>query len=95
MNIDALKTAPIVAVTPDEKEVPVTAVIQTTPVDTTRVARNEARVASNNAVDKNEPAQLPKTAGTLPLFIATGIAAAGLAFGLWAFAKRPATVSVR
>jgi hypothetical protein len=85
----ALKTVPIVAVTPDEKEVPVTTVIQTTPVAVATVARND------NAVASNEPAQLPKTAGTLPLFIALGIAAVGLAFGLAAFAKRPVTVSVR
>lgn len=90
----ALKTAPIVAVTPDEKEVPVASVIQTTPVDTTTVARNEARIASNDAV-RNQPAQLPKTASTLPLFIAMGIAAVGLAFGLRVFAKRAAAVSVR
>jgi hypothetical protein len=90
----ALKTAPIIAVTPDEKEVPVASVIQTTPVDTTSVARNETRIASNDAV-RNEPAQLPKTASTLPLFIAMGIAAVGLAFGLRVFATRAATVSVR
>jgi len=89
VDVAALRTAPIVAVTPDEKEVPVTAVIQTTPVAVTTVARNE------NPVARNEPAQLPKTASTLPLFIAMGIAAAGLAFGLHAFAKRPATMSVR
>ena len=89
VDVAALKTAPIVAVTPDEKEVPVTAVIQTTPVAVATVARNE------NAVASNEPAQLPKTASTLPLFIALGIAAVGLAFGLRAFAKRPVTVSVR
>jgi hypothetical protein len=89
VDVAALKTAPIVAVTPDEKEVPVTAVIQTTPVAVATVARNE------NAVASSEPAQLPKTASTLPLFIALGIAAVGLAFGLRAFAGRPVTVSVR
>jgi len=91
----ALRTAPIVAVTPDEKEVPVTAVIQTTPVDTTTVARTEARLSRNDAADRNVPAQLPKTASTLPIFITVGIAAVGLALGLRAFVKRPATVSVR
>ncbi|HUK37213.1 MAG TPA: hypothetical protein VLV86_25030 [Vicinamibacterales bacterium] len=95
VDVAALKTAPIVAVTPDEREVPVRAVIQTTPVDTSTVARNEARVNSKDAVVRNEPAQLPKTASSLPLFIAMGMAAAGLAFGLRLFAARPATVSVR
>jgi hypothetical protein len=88
-DVSVLKTAPIVAVTPDEKEVPVTAAIQTTPVAVAAVPRNETTVA------RNEPAQLPKTASTLPLFIVFGIAAIGLAFGLRTFAKRPATVSVR
>lgn len=88
-DVSVLKTAPIVAVTPDEKEVPVTAAIQTTPVAVAAVPRNE------NTLARNEPAQLPKTASTLPLFIAMGIAAVGLAFGLRAIAKRPATVSVR
>jgi len=75
----ALVAAPIVAVTPDEKEVPVVAAIQTTPVEP---------VAT---VARNEPAQLPKTASTLPFFIAIGIASLGLAFGLAAFGKRTAT----
>jgi len=89
VDVAQLKTAPIVAVTPDEKEVPVTAAIQTTPIAVATVARNE------NTVARTEPAQLPKTASTLPLFIAMGIAAVGLAFGLRVFAKRAATVSVR
>ena len=75
----ALVTAPIVAVTPDEKEVPVTAAIQTKPVEP---------VAT---IARNEPAQLPKTATTLPFFIAIAIASLALAFGLAAFGKRTAT----
>lgn len=95
-DVSALKTAPIIAVTPDEKEVPVTAVIQTTPVAVAAVARNANPVARNeNLVARNEPAQLPKTASTLPLFLVFGIAALGLALGLRAFSTRPATVSVR
>ena len=89
VDVAALKTAPIVAVTPDEKEVPVTAAIQTTPVAVGTVARNDAPIA------RDEPAQLPKTASALSLFIALGTAAVGLAFGLAAFAKRTATVPVR
>ena len=87
----ALVTAPIVAVTPDEKEVPLVAAIQTTPVaiQTAPVQEPVATVA------RNEPAQLPKTASSLSLFIVFGVASLGLAFGLTAFAKRRATVPVQ
>ena len=80
---EALKTVAIVAVTPEEKEVPVAEVIQTTPIE---------QVAT---VARNEPAaELPKTASTLPLFLFTGLASLVLAFGLSAFSKRTATVSI-
>jgi len=72
----ALVVAPIVAVTPEEKEVPVTAAIQT--------VQPEAVVASNEPA----PVELPHTASSLPLFIALGFASLGLAFGLAAFARR-------
>jgi hypothetical protein len=76
VTVEELKTAPIVAVTPEEKEVPVAAVIQTTPVEAT---------ASAPAA---EPAELPKTASTLPLIMLLGFASVGLALGLMAFGKR-------
>ncbi len=75
-----LETVAIVAVTPEETEVPVATVIQTAPA---------AVVASN------EPAQLPKTASTLPLFLLAGFASLALAFGFSAYGKRSLTVSVR
>jgi hypothetical protein len=76
-DVVALKAAPIVAVTPEEKEVAVTAVIQTTPVE---------RVAT---VASNEPRQqLPKTASTLPLLILFGFACLGVAAGLMVFGLR-------
>lgn len=82
-----LKTAPIVAITPEEKEVPVTAAIQTTPVEpVATVARNEPR---------NEPVELPKTASTLPLIVFFGAASLVLAFGLMAYGKGASGVSVR
>lgn len=77
----ALATAPIVAITPDKKEVPVAAAIQTTPVEPV------ATVASS------EPAQLPKTASMLPLLVLFGVALLGLAMGLTAFTRRK-TVSI-
>jgi LPXTG-motif cell wall-anchored protein len=79
-DVAVLKTAPIVAVTPEEKEVPVTAAIQTTPIEP------EATVASN------EPAQLPKTASSLPLFMLFGLVSLGLAFAVTAYSKRTVTV---
>ena len=67
---EVLATVAIVAVTPEEKEVPVVAVIQTTPIEA------EATVA------RNEPVELPKTASDLPLLAMIGFAALGVAFGL-------------
>jgi hypothetical protein len=66
---DALKTAPIVAITPDQKEVEVAQVIQTTPpVAQTPVTKTET--------------ELPKTASSMPLFALLGAASIGLALGL-------------
>jgi hypothetical protein len=75
-DVAALKTAPIVAVTPEEKEVPVTAAIQTTPVE---------RVGT---VARTEPRQLPKTASKLPLAVLFGLMSIGLAVGLMVFGLR-------
>lgn len=68
---DALKTAPIIAITPDEKEMPVTAVIQTTPDPTAKAADLE----------------LPKTASALPLIIILGLGSLGLALAVMVFGK--------
>jgi hypothetical protein len=81
-DIVTLKAAPIVAVTPEEKEVAVTSVIQTTPVE---------RVAT---VASHEPRQLPKTASALPLLILFGCACIGVAFGLLVFGLRRDVVAV-
>ena len=77
----ALVTAPIVAVTPEEKEVPVTAAIQTTPEPVATLARNE-------------PAQLPHTASSLPTVIVFGFASLALALGLMAYGRRSAPVAI-
>ena len=82
---DALKTVAIVAVAPDETEVPVATAIQTTPVEpAVVVARNEPA-----------PEELPRTASTLPLFLLGGFASLALALGLSAYGKRSLTVSAR
>jgi hypothetical protein len=78
----ALVAAPLVAVTPEEKQVPVTAASQTTPV---------APIAT---VARNEPPQLPKTASTLPLVVALGFMSLVVAFGLMIIGRRTAAVPV-
>lgn len=73
-----LKTASIIAVTPDQKEVPVEEAIQTTPPAATAtpvaVQKDSAPVA--------ETQQLPKTASTVPLIALLGLASLGVAFTL-------------
>jgi hypothetical protein len=70
-----LKTAPLVAVTPEEKEVPVEEVIATTPP----AAEQTAPLVAQNT-------SLPKTASSLPLIALLGIASLGFAFVLKRFA---------
>jgi hypothetical protein len=67
---EELASAPIVAVTPEQQEVPVATVIQTAPAASTEVASNEA------------PAELPQTASTLPLIAFLAMASIGFAFML-------------
>jgi len=69
----AMKTVPIVAVTPDEKEVAVSTVIETTPpVEVAQVTERK---------------QLPKTASYVPLIALFGMAFIALGFGLKRFSK--------
>lgn len=71
-----LRTAPIVAVTPEQKEVPVAEVIATTP------PAEEAKplVAQNTS--------LPKTASLVPLIALLGLACLGCAFAVKRSAKQ-------
>jgi hypothetical protein len=81
-----LKTAPIIAVTPEQREVPVAAAIQTTPL---------TNASSSFQQDTGLQArQLPRTAGVLPLIVLFGFASIAAAFGLMAF-RKPAYSSVR
>jgi len=73
LDENVIKTAPIVAVTPDQKEVEVATVIQTTP---------PAAVAPVKATE-----ELPHTASPLPLIALLGGLSIGLAFGLKLFLK--------
>jgi len=87
-----LKTAPIVAVTPDAEEVPVTAVIQTSPpgervVSSATVPADSSRSAGTRSVVQTDQSarnagQLPKTASELPLIALLGLASLAVAFGL-------------
>lgn len=72
-------TVPLVAVTPEAKEVPVEQAIKTTP------SREVAQVTPPPVpVEK----QLPKTASSMPLIALFGLAALGLAIGLRLVARR-------
>lgn len=75
-----LETLPIVAVTPEKKEVPVSEAIQTTPLPT-----QEKEAPAKGAV--METKELPKTASSIPLIALFGLASLGLAFALKALAK--------
>ena len=66
-----LKTAPIVAVTPEQKEVPVAEVIETAPP---AAEKAPVLVAENK--------ELPRTASPLPLIALLGLASLGVAFTL-------------
>jgi hypothetical protein len=70
-----LKTAPVVAVTPEQKEVPVAEVIAISPP----AAEEAAPLVAQNT-------SLPKTASSLPLIALLGIASLGFAFVLKRFA---------
>jgi hypothetical protein len=80
-----LRTTPIIAVTPEQKEVPVATVIQTLPL----VAENTATPAPYaQATQIPQPAQaaetqqLPKTASLLPLMALLAVASLGFALVL-------------
>ncbi len=72
-----IKTVPIVAVTPDQKEVEVTTVIQTTPPVAAAVTPTPAPVA---VASKTE--ELPQTASSMPLIALLGGLSISLALGL-------------
>jgi hypothetical protein len=79
---NVIKTIPIVAVTPDQKEVEVSSVIQTTPPVTAAVTPAPAAVV---AVKKTE--ELPQTASSMPLIALLGGLFISLALGLKLFLK--------
>lgn len=101
----ALKTAPIVAITPEAKEVPVSAVIQTSSRDTVASAatvpnESSSAVGTTGVSQTSQTARgttkrrLPETASELPLIALLGSAALAVAVGLMAFRKRAPVSSV-
>ena len=79
---NTLKTAPIIAVTPDQKEVEVTTVIQTTPPVVAAATPAPVAVAPVKATE-----ELPHTASPLPLIALLGGLFISLAIGLKLFLK--------
>jgi hypothetical protein len=76
-DVNVLKTAPIVAITPDEQEVPVTAAIQTGPVPIVGVTSSSQgsqgeRAPAVEATGQSARNTLPRTASTLPLIVSIG-----------------------
>lgn len=72
-----LKAAPIIAITPDQQEMPVAQVIQTAPVEAI-----PAPVTEPTSAPVVEAKRLPKTASSLPLIALVGLASLGVAFGI-------------
>jgi hypothetical protein len=86
-STDDLKTARIIAVTPEQKEVEVTTAIQTTPAPVVAVRSTRVEETGQSA-RLNDRKQLPKTASALSLIVLLGLGSIGAAFGLMAFGRK-------
>jgi hypothetical protein len=84
-SVDELKTVPILAVTPEQQEVPVTAAIQTSP-EAIVAGGSSSMVGTSGAADHAR--RLPQTASRLPLIALLGFGAVAAALGLMVFGKR-------
>jgi len=88
---NTIKTAPIVAETPDQKEVEVTTVIQTSPaaaaVETPAPVAAVATPAPVEVAAVKQTEELPQTASSLPLLALLGGLSISLALGLKLFLK--------
>lgn len=76
-----LKTVPLIAVTPEKREEPISEAFQTTPPPT-----QEKLTPAPTAVAQAK--ELPKTASPIPLIALFGLISVGLAFGVKLLAKR-------
>jgi len=79
LDDNAMRTIPIVAVTPEQKEVEVATVIQTTPAVETPAP---VAVATPAPVAVKETEELPQTASTMPLIALLGGLSISVALGL-------------
>jgi len=80
---DAIKTAPIVAVTPEQEQVEVSTVIQTTPpVAAAATPAPVAAVATPAPMAEKESEELPQTGSSMPLIALLGGLSIGIAIGL-------------
>jgi hypothetical protein len=79
LDDNAMRTIPIVAVTPEQKEVEVATVIQTTPAVETPAP---VAVATPVPVAVKETEELPQTASTMPLIALLGVLSISVALGL-------------
>lgn len=84
-DADAMKNAPIVAITPDEQEIPVAAAIQTT-TPAAAVARHTAPADAR---------RLPQTAGMVPTLAVLAFASICAALGLMLYSQRTKVVPAR
>jgi hypothetical protein len=82
LDDSAMKTVPIVAVTPEQKEVEVTTVIQTTPPVAAVQTPAPAATVTPTPVAVKETEELPQTASSMPLLALLGGLAISLALGL-------------
>jgi hypothetical protein len=93
-DVDSMKAAPIIAITPDEQEEPVTAAIQTTPVKNAATAPYASSSGAGTAGVTQDATRLPQTASALPLIVLLGFASIGAAIGLMVFGKHAAGAAV-
>ena len=88
LDDNAMRTIPIVAVTPDQKEVEVTTVIQTTPpVEAVATPTPAAAVTPAPVAAIKETEELPHTAGSMPLIALLGGLSISVALGLKLYLK--------
>lgn len=93
-DVTYMRSAQIVAITPDQQEVPVTVAIQTTPVDDTRVTSGSSSVTGTTGTEESRRFErrhnrhLPRTASTLPMIALLGFGLTGAGFGLMIYRRR-------
>jgi hypothetical protein len=87
LDDNVMRTIPIVAVTPDQKEVEVATVIQTTPPVAAVATPEPVKVATPAPVEVKETEELPHTASSMPLIALLGGLSISVALGLKLYLK--------